>query len=147
MPEDYRAFLNVTNGGLCFWEYAGLSIDESRRTWERLTATLDRGGFAGHEVFPPARGLIRAVKWHPGWVPFAEDGGGNLFCLDLAPGAGGVSGQVIRWEVRGGPVVGAVPRTFAEYLPAYRDLLVSGRFTFDPDCGTFDSPWAPEGRP
>ena len=32
---------------------------------------------------------------HPGWVPFAADGGGNFRVVDLAPGPQGVSGQVL----------------------------------------------------
>ncbi|HXV91932.1 MAG TPA: SMI1/KNR4 family protein, partial [Pseudonocardia sp.] len=80
---------------------------------------------------------IRADWWNPGWVPFAEDGGGNLYCVDLAPGERGVRGQVIRWEIHGGPC-GPVAASFAEYLLGYRDDLTGGRYVYDPDSGTFD---------
>lgn len=38
---------------------------------------------------------VRAVVLHRRWVPFGDEGGGNFVAVDLAPGAGGVVGQVI----------------------------------------------------
>ncbi len=60
------------------------------QSWKRLA---DVGEFAGRES-RGGRGVQRAW-WHPGWVPFASNGGGDSICLDLAPGPGGTAGQVI----------------------------------------------------
>ena len=40
-------------------------------------------------------GDVQPVYFSPSWVPFAVDGAGNGLAVDLAPGPGGVTGQVI----------------------------------------------------
>ncbi|MGW6498947.1 SMI1/KNR4 family protein [Nonomuraea angiospora] len=39
---------------------------------------------------------VRRASDHPGWIPFATSTGGDFLAVDLAPGPGGRSGQVIR---------------------------------------------------
>jgi cell wall assembly regulator SMI1 len=147
-PGDLLDYLAVTDGGLAFWEYEGLDAGGMLRRRRRLCESLSAGGFDGHEVFPDDRGFLRPGKWHPGWLPFAEDGGGNLFCVDLAPGPAGTAGQVFSWERLGGPGISTPrPRTFGAFLSDYRDLLLSGRFTYDADSGTFDGPSVDGARP
>lgn len=38
---------------------------------------------------------VQAAYWIPGWLPFAIDGGGNFYAVDMAPDEGGTYGQVI----------------------------------------------------
>ena len=38
---------------------------------------------------------VHAAYWIPGWLPFAIDGGGNSYAVDLSPAFGGTYGQVI----------------------------------------------------
>lgn len=42
-------------------------------------------------------GAIRAVTFHPAWLPLATDGSGNGLATDLAPGETGAAGQVITY--------------------------------------------------
>ena len=148
LPADFRTYLACSGGGLSFWEYRGLDIRRIAREYRRLCRYLADGTFAGHEIFDDARGFLRRVKWHPGWVPFAEDGCGNHFCLDLMPAESRVSGQVFSWEVRGGPGISTPhPRSFGQFLARYRELLLSNRFSFEVESGTFAGPNVPDARP
>ncbi len=35
--------------------------------------------------------------WHPGWIPFLDNGAGDMFCVDLDGAFGGVPGQVLQF--------------------------------------------------
>ena len=146
LPDDFAEYLKACGGSLSFFEYEGLAPARIATQWRMLEEMRADGTFDAHELFDDDRGFIQRVKWHPGWVPFAEDGGGNLFCMDLAPGPNGVRGQVIRWEVAGGPAIGR-PRAFAEYLADYRRLITGGKYVFDRDSYTFDGPWSEDQLP
>lgn len=74
--------------------YQPMSLAETRRWWEQDRAT-GRDPFTLGRVVERWRGVIAPVHVHPAWVPFADDGGGNALCLDLAPGPQGRPGQVI----------------------------------------------------
>ncbi|HYO71462.1 MAG TPA: SMI1/KNR4 family protein [Archangium sp.] len=74
--------------------------------WKGLGELRDEGVFAKakpHELSRKQEEVIW-TSWHPGWVPFAQEGGGNLYCMDLEPGPEGTRGQVIGWELHGGPL-------------------------------------------
>jgi len=72
-----------------------------------------RKKIAKNEYFDDG-GRVRAVHYSDGWIPFAEDGGGCLLCVDFDPGPNGKIGQIVQWEIRGG---GAFVR--AESLRAF----------------------------
>ncbi len=63
-------------------------------------------------------GPIQAVCWHQRWIPIASDRAGNLTCIDLAPAAGGTSGQIIDWDHECGPS--------RLLFPSFADLLAAG---------------------
>jgi cell wall assembly regulator SMI1 len=92
----------------------------------------DIGEFAGRKP-KPARGT-QPVWWSPGWVPVADNGGGDYFCLDLAPGKGGVVGQVILFGHEG-----TDQRRVAKSLAAWLDKLArgfaAGKYVLDEDEG------------
>jgi cell wall assembly regulator SMI1 len=91
---------------------------------------LDKGTFDGVSSEP--RGPIRSDWWHPKWVPVAEDGGGGLRCLDLAPRSPGKVGQVISWWSDNG--AGQVmAKSFAAWLAEFADELEEGDWTTSPD--------------
>jgi len=75
---------------VAFFEYESWDIHGMLRRREGLNRQLDEGVFNGAELFPDVK-KIRRVKWHHGWLPFAQDGCGN--CLDLDPPQDGVFGQ------------------------------------------------------
>jgi cell wall assembly regulator SMI1 len=55
--------------------------------------------------------------WRPGWFPFAVDGGGNAYAVDLSPAPGGAYGQVI--------VIGPDEFERRVLAPSITDLLLS----------------------
>ncbi|MEM9071697.1 MAG: SMI1/KNR4 family protein [Myxococcota bacterium] len=141
VPADLLAILRIRNGGWRVFEYDALPIDQIQRRWEGLVAQLEEGAFEGHEVFASEAGTYKAVKWSRGFVPFAEDGGGNLLLVDVAPEPKGKTGQVLRWERQGGPGMGSAPRTLGEYLQDYAALLESGDYVFDEEGFYEDGPF------
>lgn len=128
LPAEFRAYLRLFggSGGLDYYEYDGLSVERMLHRWSGLMDLHEKGTFDGREPheLDPANEYVRCVWWHPGWVPFAEDGGGNLYCVDLAPAEEGRCGQVIQWEIRGGPVG---PRAWSveQFLRKFHATLVS----------------------
>ena len=67
------------------------------RTWKEI---FDEEGedFAATyngDITARAGDPVHAEYWHPGWFPFANDGGGNAYAVDLSPAPGGRYGQVI----------------------------------------------------
>lgn len=130
LPVEFRAYLRLFggSGGLDVFEYDGMSVPDLLSTWRGLTDLLSEGTFDSadpHEL-DPDNGCVRYRWWHPGWVPFAQDGGGNLHCVDLAPEPGGVRGQVFSWEIHGGPLP-VRASSWEQFLTAYRNGLLSGR--------------------
>lgn len=61
------------------------------QVWQQLEAEFQE--MQGHTSHPA--GAITPQYINLGWIPFLKDWGGNSVGIDLAPGPGGVSGQVI----------------------------------------------------
>ena len=59
--------------------------------WAMMKELLETGNFEGARLPKSARG-VQNVHWSEGWVPIADNGAGDYFCLDLAPSKGGVVG-------------------------------------------------------
>ena len=146
LPPDLAAWWGMHDGGVPIFEYAGLDCAGSARRRQGLEKLRRAGTFDDHELFEQSEPRIAAVKWHTGWIPLAEDGCGNLYCVDLAPGLAGRVGQVLRWEVRGGGFA-ASSVGLATLLERYADALESGRFVYQPDSGTFYGPFLDLLRP
>ncbi|GAA3588910.1 hypothetical protein GCM10022419_084120 [Nonomuraea rosea] len=129
LPADFRSYLRLFGGsaGLEVFEYDGMSVPDILSCRRGLTDLLAEGAFDSaepHEL-DPDNGSVRYRWWHPGWVPFAQDSGGNLHCIDLAPEPDGVRGQVFSWEIHGGPLPVRAP-SFEQFLTAYRKRLLGG---------------------
>lgn len=126
LPDDYAASLRHHNGSANLSSYTYMSTDGVAAQWE-----------AGKElqadarpVHDPEAGVIKPMWWNVKWLPFAEDSGGNLLCLDLDPGPKGKRGQVLVWEISMGPALAGFD-SFGAWLADYCDGLKSGRFTAD----------------
>ncbi|MFG1960030.1 ankyrin repeat domain-containing protein [Nonomuraea sp. NPDC049028] len=143
LPADFLAYLRLFggHGGLPYYEYEGMSVEQMLSRWRSLKELHDQGIFDDLEPreLDPVEGYVRYVWWHPGWIPFAEDSGGNLFCIDLAPDDIGRRGQVIQWEIHGGPF-GPQAQSFEDHLRGHHDVLVSRRHTHDEE-GRLERPW------
>lgn len=101
LPPEYRDSLRRHNGS----KDSDLIPDESgpfyflpcrdaASEWSTWNLVRNSGDF-DDRVAEPSRGVCKEW-WHPGWIPFATNGGGDNLCLDLSPAKGGVAGQVIR---------------------------------------------------
>lgn len=139
VPADLQAMWRV-HDGLPIFEYAGLGAAAARSRRAGLEMLRERGTFAEHEVFEQALPRIAAVKWHTGWIPIAEDGCGNLYCMDLAPGPVGRIGQIIKWDVAGGPFATS-STDLAELLERLATALASGKFKYEVESGTYAGPF------
>ena len=83
--------------------------------------------------FHRSRKMNRA-DWNPRWVPIADNGGGDFFCLDLAPSKGGSVGQVIVFfnDMNDRP---RIAKPHAAWLEELATGFESGRYLLDDDEG------------
>lgn len=133
LPGDLRAHLRMFGGRgkVDFREYDGMTVEQILERWQGLEQLRRDGTFKTakpHELSKEAD-EVRFAWWHGGWIPFAEDSGGNLLCVDLDPGPRGRSGQVLGWEIHGGPVGPRAP-SFDAFLRDYADQLEAGKHAF-----------------
>ncbi|AKT37988.1 SMI1/KNR4 family protein [Chondromyces crocatus] len=138
LPPDFRAHLLLFGKGgatsadrAWFYEYTGLSIAEIIDRWEGLEELRQKGTFADatpHEL-DRDDDKVKWTWWHRGWIPFAEDGGGNLFCVDVDPEPEGSRGQIICWEMHSGPV-GPRADDFDTFLDEYHEEMMQGRLEY-----------------
>ena len=122
LPEELRRQLARFDGNAPFFEYTGLPVARIEEWRANLLGMLARGELGERGDQGSGDGRVRDVPYDGAWIPFAQDGGGNLLCIDLAPGPHGVRGQVIQREIHGG---GAFQRatSLGAFLRAYRDEL------------------------
>jgi len=109
-----------------------LALTEIAREWATMKEMYDDGEFAGRET-EPAKG-VRDDWWNPAWVPIADNGGGDFFCLDLAPGKGGTAGQVIVFfhDMTDRP---RLAKSYAAWLETLAKGFESGKYILDEDEG------------
>ena len=117
-------------------EFVLLPLDEVIKEWNTWNRLHNAGEFKKQTALPDAG--IRSDWWNAKWVPFASDGGGDSFCIDLAPAEGGVSGQVILHHTTL-PAIGRrkAPKLTCSASPACR---TSGRAKGSPGMSRHD--WA-----
>jgi cell wall assembly regulator SMI1 len=93
LPEDFKQFYRVHDGqkGAChvgpFYGMNFVPLKEILRIWKSRQATfkaIDLEVYVDVTCFPA--GKIRAGGNDPGWIPFADDSGGNYLGIDLSPG-------------------------------------------------------------
>jgi len=106
LPTDFIWFL--TKGSIKIaieGSYDTIDIERIDYNLGKMNKWLDEGAFEGkiETIDGSPSPLMQNVWWNKKWVPFAEDGGGNLLCIDLDPAPQGVSGQIIGFERSTGP--------------------------------------------
>ncbi len=98
VPDEFKALYVWKNGQApkCFaalqFNRMFMSIEDVLGRHRLLTEMLEGGEFD------------LAMWWSPRWVPFLENHGGDLLCLDMGGAFTGVEGQIINfwhdWESR-----------------------------------------------
>ena len=92
----------------------------------------EEGTFISYKVKESNRGIIKDIRWHSHWIPFALDSGGNSICIDLSPDKNGIYGQIIYHEKEEGPLIGN-QKSFFEWLQTYQQDLYRGAYFVDKD--------------
>jgi cell wall assembly regulator SMI1 len=77
---------------------------------------------------------VRKAWWHRGWVPFASNGGGDYWCIDLDPARGGTAGQVIAYSHESGER-GLQSPSLRRWLFDLAGELESGGLTYEAGVG------------
>ncbi len=132
LPDDYKASLRLHNGDVYVHDYNYLSLQRVLKNWLMMTEQSEQGVFEGREIFDAGAGIIQNTWWHGAWIPFAEDGGGNLICIDMAPETDGVVGQILNMEMQSGPVASEFT-SFLKWLESYKNDLYNGVYEVDED--------------
>ncbi len=127
LPDDYRASLAIHDGNASLSEFTYLGVDAAGEIRDAMNEEASLGSFEGLKIDAPEADTLKPLWWHQGLVPFAQDSGGALLCVDLDPGPNGKKGQVVLFERGLGPAPTAF-QGFADWLAHYRDALQAGRF-------------------
>lgn len=99
--------------------------------WQMQKELLEGGDFADCEPESTAAGVAH-VWWNPSWIPFAWNGGGDYYCIDMDPTAEGTRGQVITHSHESGEHTILAP-SLAAYLGELADGLDAGKFEYTDD--------------
>jgi len=140
LPADYKAFLENNTLGFDFdGNFRVLSIVEVLKNWQSMGELLDKGVFDDGRIEHHMKenfgnwdgDYIQKVWWSKKWIPFAEDGCGNMKCIDLDPSENGRTYQLISMEIQDGqgPFVLGKYEDFADYLAKHLQYLKKGQYT------------------
>lgn len=142
-PNDFCAFYRIADGaeesGIFpsndDWDDMAFSpapLEQVIADWKMQKELLDMGEFADRA--PQSAAGIAGDWWNVGWIPFANNGGGDYYCVDLAPTDGGAKGQIISHSHESGEHR-VLASSLEEYLANLADLLESNEFEYDDDYG------------
>ncbi len=148
LPEDVKRFYKLVNGDnpnqassgifpsiddLDHMAYGPLAISQLQREWEIQKELLEGGDFEGCEPEEVDSG-IRNESWNTRWIPFAGNGGGDLYCIDMVPAEGGTVGQIIshNHETFDHKLLA---RSFGDYFENLAERLENGELTFSDKWG------------
>ena len=128
LPTDYRDFLVMHNGQSqesnpgFFDMFSLMPLDLVQESWDELEGLRDD---AGEEETCPGD-----------WLPFAEDGSGDMLCVELETGA--ISKYV------GSDENEEIADSFEGWLADIHTILKNGEFNFDPASGFGIEPKGPD---
>ena len=136
---DYIQFYQTLDGaescGVCpshdEWDqmaFTPMSLEDAVSAWEMLKELLEMGEFDDQPASCDDR--VTNVWWSTSWIPFADNGGGDYYCIDLAPAKGGKIGQVISHSHETGEHV-VLADSLTEYLRRIADDIEAGKFEYD----------------
>ena len=136
LPDDLKAWLLHVNCAIPFsGAYDAVPISSILERSKR-TQTIDFSRhFANISSWDDGRfddGRMAKTYWQSQWVGFARDGGGNEYCVDLAPGPKGQKGQILAMEFQDGqgPYLGRWS-SLEGMLRDHLEMLQTGAFAVD----------------
>ena len=118
LPEEFAAYLMVHNGEMWFGSYRYLGTERIEQNRSIMNQIVEGGAFDSLQVEDVSKGIIKNTWWDSHWIPFAEDSGGNMICIDLDPDVNRTVGQVIYWEKHEGPL----PTNCQSFFAWFRDM-------------------------
>jgi cell wall assembly regulator SMI1 len=130
LPKDFKESASIHDGqvvdiGIFGWEL--LQCARILEKWKLFRYLLEDESQVNVGV---AVGPVRPVWVDALWIPFVEDGAGNMLCLDLHPEDSGQRGQIIDfWH--DGPTRTVVAPTFADWLTGVADAMEAGGFVLE----------------
>ncbi len=111
-------------------DYTYVNHRHALAVWRDMNRYKHDDIFGGRRPDQGHGGLIKDEWWNDGWIPFAEDGGGNLLCVDNDPGPKGEAGQIIRFETDFGPGPTGM-KSLSQWLKDFASKLKSGELQVD----------------
>jgi cell wall assembly regulator SMI1 len=143
VPDDVREFYHILDGAdssgifpSCDeyddMAFSPMSLEGVVLDWEMLKELFEMGDFADLEA--EASEGVANDWWNVGWIPFADNGGGDYYCVDMAPTDAGTVGQIISHSHESGTRE-ILASSLAEYLSALADSLEADLFEYDDDYG------------
>jgi cell wall assembly regulator SMI1 len=137
LPEDYREFLLVNTIAHHFMgNYNCLSFERMVEVRQRMNQLLAARVFDDGRVEQRAENYsgkrFQRVWWDRQWIPFCEDGCGNMRCIDCNPAEQGTKYQLLDMEIQDG--MGPLRSkygTFRQVLQQYKQRLLTKNFVLD----------------
>jgi cell wall assembly regulator SMI1 len=112
--------------------FGPLALEQIVQEWNMQKELLEMGDFADLE--PQSSEGIFNDWWNVGWIPFASNGGGDYYCVDMAPTDVGTTGQIISHFHESGEHQVLAP-SLGEYLNDLANLLEGNALEYDADDG------------
>jgi cell wall assembly regulator SMI1 len=102
LRESYQAY-NGDDRGQIFpcrddISFYLMSFEAVVREWKMMKELVEMGEFRDGDKHVKNDKAIRKTHWNVNWIPFAGNGGGDYFCVDLDPAKSGTKGQVIHFR-------------------------------------------------
>lgn len=132
LPEDFKASYRIHDGqsGIAIplmGEWRLLRLDYLLKKWQMMRTLVEGGDFADYEC--KALGPVRPEWFNLKWIPIADNGGGDYWCVDLDPPAKGKLGQIITfWHTASKRE--RIADSFEQLLSHFADDLERKRYVF-----------------
>ncbi|AUZ04603.1 SMI1/KNR4 family protein [Vitreoscilla sp. C1] len=136
-PDDLQQWYRLFDGQSPNSEHvfngaAWLSLSRMQALWQHMQTRVTE--MSHEDIALSADDEVQALWWHDAWLPFSDDGQGNYVCVDLAPSADGVMGQIIR--VRFDNMVRSLEATSLEaWLDAHIEALEESDYVYSAKHG------------
>jgi cell wall assembly regulator SMI1 len=139
LPNDLKEFYRLHDGTgkitlMAFdpWRitYPVLSLSGIAAQWKTIQKALKAGAFDSADFANKPNGPIAKVWFHPAWIPVVDNQNGDYLFVDLAPGKGGLRGQVIDFFRHSG-ATNVLTNSFADLLLTVAKQLRAGEYKAD----------------
>lgn len=145
LPDDFTGLYQLVNGTDPNGESVGvfpsedewddmafgpLALAQIIHEWNTQKELVEISEFADLE--PQSANGVANDWWNVKWIPFASNGGGDFYCIDMAPTGAGTVGQIITHSHESGQHEILAP-SLATYLSELADGLEAGQFEYTED--------------